>query len=154
MYVYLTIQSHWGIWGFQKEILSKDANSFKDYDYESMSVSTSFSRSWSGCFHKKTASPKGTQNVVFLTPKKTADKVELGGLCRQPQRRGAWGLACQGMGGIEIERRLAVKCVCVFVNQRLNKLIDDDILYDYLCDNCALFDSCDTYMKSYEYDDD
>lgn len=45
-------------------------------------------------------------------------------------------------------------CVCVFVNQRLNKLIDDDILYDYLCDNCALFDSCDTYMKSYEYDDD
>jgi len=84
MYIYLTIQSHWGIWGFKKEILSKDANPFKDYEC----VNFIFQKlKW--MFPLKNSLPKMAPKRRFLAPKKTADKVELGGLCRQPQRRGA-----------------------------------------------------------------
>ena len=69
MYVYLTIQSHWGIGVCKKEILSKDAKPFKDYE----SVNFIFQKlKW--MFPLKNSLPQKAPKRRFLAPKKPAEQ--------------------------------------------------------------------------------
>lgn len=72
-YVYLTIQSHWGIWGFKKDILSKDANPFKD----SECVNFIFQKLKLDVFPLKSSLPKRHPKHRFLAPKKPAEQSNL-----------------------------------------------------------------------------
>ena len=131
MYIYLTIQSrHWGIWGFKKEILSKDANPFKDYEC----VNFIFQKlKW--MFPLKNSLPKMAPKRRFLAPKKKlltksnseAFAANRNAVVREVLRAKAW----EGLKSKE-----GLRWSVFFVDQRL---IDDDILYDlfdYMCDNC------------------